>query len=142
MSMRRIGPIALLTLALTLGAAQAADTPKLGKPISEADIKTWDITILPDGTNLPPGRGTPAEGAKVYVEKGCAACHGENAKGATNMALVGKPPIDRIEARAVAFEGPNRRVAVSWTDLVLPRRTIDAGVAKGARAIDRAFAAA
>ena len=65
MSMRRIGPIALLTLALTLGAAQAADTPKLGKPISEADIKAWDITVLPDGTNLPPGRGTPAEGAKV-----------------------------------------------------------------------------
>ena len=100
MSMRRIVPAALLTLmlALTLGTAHAADTPKLGKPISEADIKTWDITILPDGTNLPPGRGTPAEGAKVYVEKGCAACHGENAKGATNMALVGKPPIDRIEA--------------------------------------------
>ena len=98
MSMRRIVPTALLALVLALGTAHAADTPKLGKPISEADIKTWDITILPDGTNLPPGRGTPAEGAKVYVEKGCAACHGENAKGATNMALVGKPPIDRIEA--------------------------------------------
>jgi cytochrome c len=97
---RKIVATALITvtLALTFGAAHAADTPKLGKPISEADIKAWDISIMPDGTNLPPGRGTPAEGAKLFVEKGCVACHGENAKGATNMALVGKPPIDRIEA--------------------------------------------
>jgi len=27
----------------------------LGQPISEGDVKPWDITILPDGTNLPPG---------------------------------------------------------------------------------------
>jgi hypothetical protein len=93
---RKIAATALLALAI--GTAHAADTPKLGKPISEADIKAWDITILPDGTNLPPGRGTAAEGAKLFVEKGCIGCHGENGKGATNMALVGKPPIDRIEA--------------------------------------------
>ena len=95
MSMRRIVPLALLLIA---GGANAADSPKLGQPIGEADIKAWDITILPDGTNLPPGQGTAAEGAKLFVEKGCIACHGENAKGATNMALVGNPPIDRIEA--------------------------------------------
>ena len=91
-------PAALLALVLCTAAANAADTPKLGQPISEADIKAWDITILPDGTNLPPGSGTPAEGAKLFVEKGCIACHGEGAKGATNTALVGNPPIDRIEA--------------------------------------------
>jgi S-disulfanyl-L-cysteine oxidoreductase SoxD len=96
MSMRKLLPAALF--ALGIAAAHAADTPKLGKPISEADIKAWDITILPDGTNLPPGQGTAAEGAKLFVEKGCIGCHGEGAKGATNMALVGKPPIDRIEA--------------------------------------------
>jgi cytochrome c len=94
--MRKVLPAALL--ALSVMAAQAGDTPKLGEPISEADIKAWDITILPDGTNLPPGQGTAAEGAKLFVDKGCIACHGEGAKGATNMGLVGKPPIDRIEA--------------------------------------------
>ena len=95
MSMHKLVPAALLALTVT---AQAGDTPKLGKPISESDIKAWDITVLPDGTNLPPGQGTAAEGAKLFVEKGCIACHGEGAKGATNMALVGNPPIDRIEA--------------------------------------------
>jgi len=95
MSMLKLFPLAIL---LTATAAHAGDTPHLGKPISEADIKAWDITVLPDGTNLPPGQGTAAEGAKLFVEKGCVACHGEGAKGATNMALVGNPPIDRIEA--------------------------------------------
>ena len=83
---------------LLISAAIAGETPKLGQPIREADIKAWDITILPDGTNLPPGKGTAAEGAALFVEKGCNACHGDNAKGGRNMALVGNPPIDRIEA--------------------------------------------
>jgi len=95
MSMLKLAPLAILLVAT---AARAGDTPHLGKPISEAEIKAWDITVLPDGTNLPPGQGTAAEGAKLFVEKGCVACHGEGAKGATNMALVGNPPIDRIEA--------------------------------------------
>ena len=96
MSMRRIALGAAAALAVTV--AEAADTPHLGKPISETDIKAWNITVFPDGTNLPPGQGTPADGAKLFIEKGCIACHGESAKGATNMALVGHPPIDKIEA--------------------------------------------
>ncbi len=62
--------------------------PGLGAPIPESDIKAWDITILPDGTNLPPGSGTAAVGAKLYVEKGCDQCHGDNAKGGRNPALI------------------------------------------------------
>ena len=58
----------------------APRTPRLGKPISEADIKQWDIAVLPDGTNLPAGSGTPAQGAKIYAEK-CVACHAEGGKG-------------------------------------------------------------
>ena len=73
--------LAALILALSFGAGSAlAQSPKLGKPISEADIKQWDIAILPDGTNLPPGSGTSAQGAKIYAEK-CVACHAEGGKG-------------------------------------------------------------
>ena len=79
MSMHR--PLAALTLALALGAGAAvAENTGLGKPISEADIKAWDIAVLPDGTNLPPGSGTFAQGAKVYAEK-CELCHAEGGKG-------------------------------------------------------------
>jgi len=70
-----------LALALSFGAGAAlAQSPNLGKPISESDIKAWDIAILPDGSNLPPGSGTPADGAKIYAEK-CVACHAEGGKG-------------------------------------------------------------
>jgi cytochrome c len=60
--------------------ASLAETPNLGKPIDEAAIAAWDISILPDGTGLPKGGGTPAQGAVIYAEK-CAACHGDNGKG-------------------------------------------------------------
>jgi cytochrome c len=89
----------MIAVALLLSAGLAhAESPNLGKPVSEGDLKAWDISVLGDGTGLPPGSGTPAQGAKVYAEKGCAACHGEGGKGGRNGALVGSPPIDRIEA--------------------------------------------
>ena len=62
--------------ALAAGAA-FAQSPNLGKNISEADIRAWDIAVLPDGTNLPPGSGTAAQGATIYASQ-CALCHGEN----------------------------------------------------------------
>ena len=91
--------LAALAGLLLATAANAADTPKLGQPITEAEIKAWNITVFPDGTNLPPGQGTAAEGAKLFVDKGCVACHGEAGKGGLSLALVGSPPLDRMEAR-------------------------------------------
>jgi cytochrome c len=72
----------------------AADSPHLGKPISEADIKAWNMTIMPDGTGLPPGSGTAAEGAKLFDTKSCSLCHGQGGKGGgvANM-LVGSPSL-------------------------------------------------
>ena len=65
----------------------------LGQPITEGDVKPWDITILPDGTNLPPGSGTAAIGEKLFTEKGCNACHGEGGKGGNSVALVTDAPL-------------------------------------------------
>jgi mono/diheme cytochrome c family protein len=73
-----------------------AQTPNLGQPLTPADIAAWDINVLPDGTGLPPGSGTPAEGARVYSMK-CAVCHGENGKGGSNARLVGGDPIKDME---------------------------------------------
>jgi S-disulfanyl-L-cysteine oxidoreductase SoxD len=90
-------PLALaLFSALACGSiAVAADSPHLGKPITEADIKAWDISVLPDGTNLPPGSGNAAQGAKVFVEHGCNQCHGEGGKGGSSNILVGNPPLTK-----------------------------------------------
>jgi len=94
MSTRKLIAAAALALACGTGAA-LAQSPGLGKPLSEADIKQWDIAILPDGSNLPPGSGTPAKGAKIFAEK-CSACHGDAGKGGVAPyypALVGGRPL-------------------------------------------------
>jgi S-disulfanyl-L-cysteine oxidoreductase SoxD len=83
--------LSLLTLASS--AAFAANTPNLGKPVTETDIKAWDVTILPDGTGLPPGSGTAAQGAKLFDDKGCSLCHGKNAKGGISNELIGNPSL-------------------------------------------------
>ena len=80
--------IAVAVLALRTGAAVAADVPHFGQPISAADAAAWDISVGPDGAGLPPGSGTPAQGAVVYAEK-CAACHGDKGEGQPNARLVG-----------------------------------------------------
>jgi len=87
---------ASILLALMTGAS-LAETPNLGKPIDEAAIANWDISILPDGTGLPKGSGTPAQGAPIYAEK-CSACHGDSGKGGVANALVSDRKIDGISA--------------------------------------------
>ena len=83
-------------IAFLLGACSAfAQAPGLGKPISESDVKAWDIAVLPDGSNLPPGSGTSDQGASIYAQK-CIACHGEGGKGGVAPGagpLVGGAPL-------------------------------------------------
>jgi cytochrome c len=62
-------------------AKQSRPDVAFGQPISEADIAPWNVDIrTPDGLGLPPGRGTVAEGKKLYDAQ-CTACHGADAKG-------------------------------------------------------------
>ena len=76
-------------------AVASAQSPGLGKAISEADIKAWDLDAAPSGKGLPPGSGTAAQGAKVYAEK-CAACHKPDLTGGgvpAAGALIGGAPL-------------------------------------------------
>lgn len=77
-----------LLASLLLAAPALAQKPQFGQPISEADLVAWDISIGPDGKGLPPGRGTAAQGAEIYLAK-CQACHGEKGAGRPNDQLVG-----------------------------------------------------
>jgi mono/diheme cytochrome c family protein len=96
MSTRSVNFPALgLAICLVAGAA-LADGPGLGKPLNEADIAAWDISIQPDGKGLPPGSGTAAQGASIFAEK-CASCHGPE----------GKDPITDISAAM-------KRIANFW----------------------------
>lgn len=62
--------------------------PSLGVPASDAEIAAMDVSIGPDGVGLPPGSGTPKQGAEVYATK-CIACHGPEGANGVNDRLVG-----------------------------------------------------
>ena len=55
----------------------AADKPwaGLGRTATPQEIAAWDIDAKPDGSGLPPGRGTVQQGQEIYDAK-CASCHG------------------------------------------------------------------
>lgn len=82
------GVAALLGAALLWLPAHAQEGPGLGVAIDAGDYASWDISIEPDGENLPPGAGDAATGEVIYAEK-CAACHGGDGTGGPNDPLVG-----------------------------------------------------
>jgi S-disulfanyl-L-cysteine oxidoreductase SoxD len=93
-------PAAVFALAAS---AFAQQSPKLGKPISAADLAAWDISISPDGAGLPPGSGTVKDGEATFAAK-CQPCHGAKGAGTPNDRLVGgqgsllgdKPPVKTV----------------------------------------------
>ena len=107
------------SFALALGgaaAAVAADLPGLGKPLSEADLALWDMSIGPDGKGLPPGSGTSTQGAAIYAQK-CEACHGKDGQGGTNAVLANAPgKLDRTMALYV----PNATTIFDFTRRAMP----------------------
>ncbi len=120
MSMRKSPRIAvLLALAFGSGAAFAVG-PNLGRPVDPAEIAAWDISIQPDGTGLPPGGGTPLQGARIFAQK-CAMCHGEDAKGGANAALVGGAPIANMDSvRTIANFWPYSTTVFDYIRRAMP----------------------
>ncbi len=83
-----------LAVAVPFGAVALAqpqtDSPSgLGRPPSSAELRAWDISIGPGGAELPEGSGTPARGALVYTQRGCATCHGPTGTEGPALELVG-----------------------------------------------------
>ena len=84
------GLIILATVLLSAAPA-SAEGANLGQPISQADLAPWDLTVMPDGTGLPPGSGTPAQGKTLFAGN-CAFCHGEEGRGGIVEAVVVNDP--------------------------------------------------
>jgi cytochrome c len=64
-----------------------------GRAADEARIAMWDIDVRPDGTGLPAGSGTVAQGRQVF-EVHCVACHGPTGTEGPNDRLVDSEPWD------------------------------------------------
>ena len=86
--------------------AACAHGPGLGKPVSAAELAAWDSSVMPDGTGLPAGSGTAAQGAQIFAQK-CVACHGDGGKGGSASALLPRGPISSIN-------GGEKTIANFW----------------------------
>jgi cytochrome c len=82
------GGLALAAAALALGSREAADSPRLGRPATRAEIARMDITVDATGAGLPPGSGSARQGAATFAEK-CEACHGPAGAGGEADRLTG-----------------------------------------------------
>src|SRR5215510_3398777 len=73
-----MGSLRLVAILLLLGSPAFAQSPTygVGRTPTADEIRRMDISIGPTGEELPPGRGTAKEGALVFEQKGCVACHG------------------------------------------------------------------
>lgn len=84
---------------------RAADSRRysLGRAPRAADLRAMDRDIGADGAELPPGRGTVAEGRVLYAAQ-CAMCHGPKGEGIAPAfpALTGRDP--RAEGFAFASD--------------------------------------
>ena len=72
----------VLVAALSACAVASAQTNKyanVGKTATPEEIKAMDLTVLPSGQGLPPGKGTAKQGAALYAAH-CAMCHGATGK--------------------------------------------------------------
>jgi len=87
-----MGSLKVLPFVLLMGVSALAQSPTygVGRTPSAEEVRAWDISIGPTGAELPPGRGTAKEGAKLYVSTGCAVCHGATGTGGAAPILKGK----------------------------------------------------
>jgi cytochrome c len=91
MGSRSAMPLAFFcAMAMAGGGAVSAQSPTfgVGRAPTPEEIRAWDISIRPDGQELPMGHGTAKDGAPLYVQKGCAGCHGRSGSGANAPTLI------------------------------------------------------
>lgn len=62
--------------------------PDLGVEAAPAEVAAWDISIGPDGDELPEGSGNAIDGEPIYALQ-CLGCHGAEGAGLLNDVLVG-----------------------------------------------------
>ncbi len=81
----------------------------LGRTPTAQEIAGWNIDILPDGTGLPPGQGSMAQGEQIFATT-CAACHGAHGEAGDNN------PVPRLAGGRGSLSTPHplRTVGSYW----------------------------
>jgi len=96
----------LISLALLSSfTSSGAQAPSLGKPVTASQLSGFDLIIQPDGSGLPAGRGTAAQGESVFRTR-CQSCHGESGEGNSSATV--------LVGGSMQSEGPPLRTVGSY----------------------------
>ena len=85
-----VSVVALAVVLMGTTALAQGPTFGVGRTPTADEIRAMDISISPNGAELPPGRGSAKEGAQVYRAKGCQGCHGAGGVGGAAPILKSK----------------------------------------------------
>jgi cytochrome c len=102
--------LVVMVSAASTAFAQSQDRYGFGTPVDPQDLSKY-FAIPADGTGLPPGNGTAAEGARVFADN-CAACHGDKGQGNPAKGIGG----DRLLGGrgTLASDAPIKTVESYW----------------------------
>ncbi len=95
-SLKFVAASVLLGSLLAGTAFAQSPTYGVGRTPTPDELRRMDISISPDGHELPPGRGTVKEGAQVFIQKACIGCHGAGGVGGLAPNLVSKKSGDNV----------------------------------------------
>jgi cytochrome c len=94
-----------------------------GSEASPDRIALWDIDVRPDGTGLPAGSGTVAQGRDVYMTH-CVACHGPTGVEGPNDRLVNTEQWDAYPSgRAIGNYWPYATTLYDFIRKAMPQLT-------------------
>ena len=117
--------VPLMVLAAAAAALGQSPTYKLGTPLSQEEIRSFDVIVGPEGKELPPGSGTAKEGAEIFAKQ-CVLCHGKNGSGGVaNRLVLGGPgnphrgPWKDTEKSAVSYY-PYATIAWDYIHRAMP----------------------
>ncbi len=79
----------------------------LGRVATDDEVAAWDIDVRPDGSGLPEGSGTVADGEVLFTDN-CAVCHGDFGEG------VGRWPVLAGGQDTLTEERPEKTIGSYW----------------------------
>ncbi|SHM41511.1 cytochrome c [Chitinophaga jiangningensis] len=89
-----------------------------GRPATQREIDSVNISITPDGKGLPPGVGHVAEGKALFIAK-CAPCHGPTGTEVPQYRLVATPN-DTTHAKAIGNYWPYATTLYDYIRRAMP----------------------
>jgi S-disulfanyl-L-cysteine oxidoreductase SoxD len=85
----------------------------VGRAATVDEIGALDIDVRPDGTGLPHGVGTSADGARIYRER-CSGCHGSTGREGPNDVLVSTEPAEGYRLAGRNSRAPPMTIGNCW----------------------------